>query len=209
MLASRVLSPLGIVALSSAVPSTSRGLPNLKSCYAEKPMRTIERSVLFAIFLRLWLSPLARKTANPASTRSTLTTTTVAPSATTYPPRTMHACLTPEMIEKYGAIVPETPIRACQFVNITKRPGGTTADFTCSGPINGSGKLEVNWTDSEHSKGNLHFSGTIRPGDNEIKIEWNAATASVYKGPDCGAVRPTPPSPAPQPAAPPAAPKPE
>lgn len=170
-------------------------------------MRTIERSVLFALFLgsALSASPQDRK---PGLYQVTLTTTTVSPSATTYPPRTMQACLTQEMIDKYGAIVPETPIRACQFVNITKRPGGTTADFTCSGSINGGGKLEVNWTDSEHAKGNLHFTGTIHPGDNEIKIEWNAATNSVYKGPDCGALKANPPQ-TPPPTVPPAALKPE
>jgi hypothetical protein len=156
-------------------------------------MRTIERSVLFAIFLgaSISASPQDRK---PGLYDVTLTTTTVTPSSNTYPPRTMQACLTQEMIDKYGAIVPETPSRACQFINITKKPGGMTADFSCSGFIMGKGTLVVNWSDSEHTKGNLHFSGTIRPGDNEIKIEWNAATTSVYKGPDCGAVKPAPPS---------------
>jgi hypothetical protein len=163
-------------------------------------MRTIERSVLFAIFLgsAIPASPQDRK---PGLYEVTLTTTTISPSANTYPPRTMQACLTREMIDKYGAIVPETPIRACQFVNIAKKSDGMTADFTCSGFIMGNGTLVVNWSDSEHTKGNLHFSGTIRPGDHEIKIEWNAATTSVYKGPDCGTLTPASPPQSPPPAA--------
>jgi hypothetical protein len=168
-------------------------------------MRTIERSVLLVSLLAsaLAASPQDRKA---GLYELTMVTTTISPSATTYPPRTMQACLTQEMIDKYGTIVPETPTRACQFVNIVKKTGGMTADFACSGPINGSGKLEVNWSDSEHAKGNLHFSGTIRPGDNEIKIEWSAATSSVYKGPDCGSTKPAPPPP---PSAPPTAPQPQ
>jgi len=135
----------------------------------------------------------------PGLYEMTMVTTTVSPSAATYPPRTMQYCLTQEMIDKYGAMVPDTPTRACQLVNVVKKSGGMTADMVCSGPINGNGKLEVNWSDSEHAKGNLHFSGTIRPGQDDIKIEWNAASTSVYKGPDCGTVKPTPP-PTPPPA---------
>jgi hypothetical protein len=166
-------------------------MSNLKSCLAEKPMRTIERSVLLASLFAFALSasPQDRK---PGLYELTLTTTTVSPSATTYPPRTSQVCLTQQLIDKYGAIVPENLTRACQLANVVKKPGGMTADLVCSGFIMGKGTLEVNWSDSEHAKGNLHFSGTIHPGDNEIKIEWSAATSSVYKGPDCGALKPVP-----------------
>jgi len=131
----------------------------------------------------------------------TLVTTTVSPSAATYPPHTRQVCLTQDMIDKYGAMVPENLTHVCQLANVVKKAGGMTAEMVCSGPIVGKGTLEVNWSDSEHAKGNLHFSGTIRPGDNEIKIEWNAVTTSVYKGSDCGTLKP---SPAPAPIPPPA-----
>ena len=52
-------------------------------------------------------------------------------------------------------------------------------------PSTGKGTLEVNWTDSEHTKGVLHFAGTMHPRDTDIKIEWTAATTSAYKGPSC------------------------
>jgi hypothetical protein len=120
----------------------------------------------------------------------TITTTTVSPSPNTYPPRTIQACLTQEMIEKYGAIVPEFLSNPCQLTNIVKKPGGMSADMVCSGRMTGKGTLAVNWTDGEHSKGNLHFSGSMLPGDREIKIEWTAVTVSAYKGPDCGDLKP-------------------
>lgn len=123
----------------------------------------------------------------------TLTTTTVAPTPREHYPRTFQACLTQEMIDKYGAIVPQYLSNVCQLVNVVKKPDGMTADMVCSGSITGKGTLEVNWTDGEHSKGTLHFSGTMHPGDNDIKIEWSAVTSSVYKGPDCGALKPVPP----------------
>jgi hypothetical protein len=124
----------------------------------------------------------------------TVTTTTVSPSAQTYPPRTSQACLTQEMIDKYGAIVPQNLTRACQFVNVVKKRGGMTADLVCTTGITGKGTLEVNWSDAEHAKGTLHFSGVIHPRDADIKIEWTATTASAYKAPDCGALAPTPPT---------------
>jgi hypothetical protein len=120
----------------------------------------------------------------------TITTTTVSPSPNAYPPRTIQPCLTQQMIDKYGAIVPQDLANVCQLTNVVKKSGGMTADMVCSGPMTGKGTLEVNWTDGEHSKGNLHFSGSMRPGDQEIKIEWTAVTVSAYKGPDCGELKP-------------------
>jgi hypothetical protein len=125
----------------------------------------------------------------------TLVTTTVSPTASAYPPRTSPVCLTQEMIDKYGAIVPERLTHLCQLVNIVKKPGGMTADMVCSGGMTGKGTIEVAWSDSEHAKGTLHFSGIMHPADADIKIEWSATTNSVYKGSDCGTLKPaTPPS---------------
>ena len=120
----------------------------------------------------------------------TITTTMVSPAPSRAPsPRTMQACLTPEMIDKYGAIVPDNLVPACQLANVVRKPGGMSAEIVCFKGLTGHGKLEVNWTDSEHSKGSIVFSGTIQPGDTPIKIEWNAVTSSTYKGPDCGATK--------------------
>jgi predicted GH43/DUF377 family glycosyl hydrolase len=153
-------------------------------------MRTLALALLISIPFAA-----AAQDRKPGLYDLTITTTTVSPSAQAYPPRTSQACLTQEMIDKYGAIVPQNLTRACQFVNIVKKRGGMTADMVCTSGITGKGTLEVNWSDAEHAKGTLHFSGTMHPSQTDIKIEWTATTASAYKGPDCGALAPTPPAP--------------
>ncbi|MGA1984352.1 MAG: DUF3617 family protein [Acidobacteriaceae bacterium] len=166
-------------------------------------MHAIRYSLLFGC-LTAALAAAAQER-KPGLYEVTLATTTVSPTPEVHPPRTWQACLTQEMIDAYGAIVPENLSNMCQLVNVARKPGGMTADLACSGYIKGKGTLEVNWSDSEHSKGNIHFSGTIHPGDNDIKIEWSAETTSVYKSPDCGVLKPPAP-PAPPSATPPSRP---
>jgi hypothetical protein len=155
-------------------------------------MHAIKLSLLFGCLISATLAAAAQDR-KPGVYEVTLVTTTVSPTAEAHSPRTWQACLTPKMIEKYGAIVPDYLSNVCQLVNVAKTPGGMTADMVCSGHITGKGTLQVAWSDSEHSKGNIHFSGTIHPGENDIKIEWSATTTSVYKGPDCGTLKLTPP----------------
>ena len=156
-------------------------------------MRAIKKnSLIFGWLIAATLSVTAQDR-KPGLYEVTLVTTTVSPTPQVHPPRTWQACLTQPMIDKYGAIVPDNLSRVCQLVNVVKKSGGMTADIACSGPVIGKGTLNVTWSDSEHSKGDIHFSGTIHPGDNDIKIEWSSTTTSVYKGPDCGTLKPTTP----------------
>lgn len=137
----------------------------------------------------------------------TVTTTTVSPSGGAYPPRTRQACLTQALIDKYDAILPDNLTAPCQLTDIVKKPGGMSAAISCHGAIDGGGSIQVTWTDSEHSKGEIHFSGTMHPNGNDFKIEWNATTVSVYRGPDCGVLnKPATSSPPPTPPAPSASP---
>jgi hypothetical protein len=152
-------------------------------------MRDIKVSLLFSFLLAAKLVACAQDR-KPGLYDLTVVTTTISPSPSSYPPRASQVCLTSEMIEKYGAIVPEQLSKVCQLVNVVKKQGGMTAEMVCSGGMTGKGTVEVNWTDSEHAKGTTHFSGAMHPGDNEIKIEWTATTTSVYKGPDCGLLAP-------------------
>ncbi len=165
-------------------------------------MRAFERCILFGCLVAAALTARAQDTREspqrkPGLYDLTVTTVTVSPSPSSGAARTRQVCLTQEMIDKYGAIVPDNLTNICQLTNIVKRSGGMSAGIACSGPLVGQGTLQVNWADPEHAKGTIHFSGVMHPGDKDIKIEWTAETDSVYKGPDCGALKPAPPAPTP------------
>jgi hypothetical protein len=159
-------------------------------------MRRIAIPVALSCLFTLALAASAQDR-KPGLYELTVTTTTVSPAPPTSAPaaRTRQVCLTQEMIDKYGAMIPDRLTRICQVGNAVKKPGGMNADIICSGPITGKGTLDITWTDSEHSTGNIHFSGTMQPGDTPIKIEWAAVTKSVYKSPDCGDLKPAAPQP--------------
>jgi hypothetical protein len=67
-----------------------------------------------------------------------------------------------------------------------------TADWICSGRMAGKGTLESSWTDPNHAKGKVHFVGAMQMGPNTRPIEWTTESSSVFKGADCGAVKPLP-----------------
>ena len=167
-------------------------------------MRSIKACTALCCLLTLACAAVAQDR-KPGLYDLTVTTTTISPtpSRPMVDARTRQVCLTQQMIDKYGAIVPDNLTRLCQINNVVKKTGGMTADIVCSGALTGKGTLEVTWSDSEHAKGNIHFSGSMQPRDTPIQIEWSAVTESVYKSPDCGALkpaapetsRPTPPSP--------------
>jgi len=103
---------------------------------------------------------------------------------------TTPVCLTQEQIDKYGAIVPHT--RGCQVTNIVKKSDGMTADMVCTGAMSGKGTLESHLIDSDHAKGKVHFVGSIQAGPNAMPMEWTIQSSSVFKGADCGDVKPVP-----------------
>ncbi len=152
----------------------------------------MRRLALFTLVSLTTLSLAARaQQRKPGLYELTVTTTSLSPNPTTMPPHVSQVCLTPEMLDKYGAIVPQT--RGCQVVNVVKKPSGMTADMVCSGAMSGKGALEATWVDIEHGKGSVRFSGTMQTRSSTIKIEWNSASSSVYKGPDCGSIKPATP----------------
>jgi hypothetical protein len=104
-------------------------------------------------------------------------------------PRTTQVCLTQAQIDKYGAPPPQTR-GDCQMTGIQIRPDGMTATMACTGRVVGSGTVEGSWSDSEHTKGKVHFTGTMTMGPNSRPVEWTMESTSVYKGADCGSVQP-------------------
>jgi hypothetical protein len=103
---------------------------------------------------------------------------------------TTRVCFTREQIDKYGAIVPQS--RGCQVTNIVKKANSMTADMVCTGSMSGKGTIESSWTDSEHAKGKVHFVGSMHIGPNTMPVEWTTESSSVFKGADCGDVKPAP-----------------
>jgi hypothetical protein len=107
-------------------------------------------------------------------------------------PHTTQVCLTQAMIDKYGAPVPKPSRGDCQVTNVSLHLTGMTASMVCSGQVSGTGTVESNWTEPDHAKGKVHFTGTMQMGPNSRPIEWTSESTSVYKGPDCGSVQPLP-----------------
>lgn len=105
-------------------------------------------------------------------------------------PHTTQVCVTQEQIDKYGTTPPEMH-GECKVENIVKKPNGMTAEMVCSGHITGKGDIESSWTDTDRATTKVHFTGTMQMGGpNAQPIEWTVESTSVYKGADCGNVRP-------------------
>lgn len=105
-------------------------------------------------------------------------------------PHTTQVCVTQAMIDKYGAPPPQSRNNQCQMSNVQMRPNGMTADWICSGMMAGKGTVESSWTDGDHATTKVHFAGTMQMGPNPRPVEYTIQTTSVYKGSDCGSVKP-------------------
>jgi hypothetical protein len=106
-------------------------------------------------------------------------------------PRTTQVCLTQAIIDKYGAPVPQTRAE-CRLTNVQKSDHGMTADMECIGRMTGKGAMHSSWDDPEHAKGGVHFNGTMQGQNGSLPIEWTTESTSVFKGTDCGDVKPLP-----------------
>lgn len=104
-------------------------------------------------------------------------------------PHTAQACITQTQIDKYNGPKPEAH-GECQVSNIQKYENVMTAVISCNGRMQGRGTVKSIWTDSGHSKSEVHFTGKMQVGQNSKAVEWTLESESIYKGPDCGDVKP-------------------
>jgi hypothetical protein len=125
-------------------------------------------------------SPLPPGMTLPAGIKSPFSGTTT----------TTQVCLTQAWIDKYGAPVSQN--RDCKLTNVVKKMNSMTADMVCSGKMNGTGTVDASWTDANHSKGKVHFAGTMGAGSSPMPVEWTTDYTSVFKSSDCGSVKPLP-----------------
>jgi hypothetical protein len=106
-------------------------------------------------------------------------------------PHTTQYCLTQAMIDKYGAALPQSRGN-CQVSNVQKTSNSMSADWICTGAMNGKGTLESHFSGDGTAKGKVHFVGAMQMGQNATPIEWTSESTSVYKSSDCGSVKPPP-----------------
>ena len=98
-------------------------------------------------------------------------------------------CLTPELLENYGVILPPS-LRDCKLSKIVRGAGSFKADMTCKGGYNGFGSVESTWTDPDHVLGKVRFVSRTRESDNQRELTWTQESTAVFKGSDCGGVKP-------------------
>jgi len=105
-------------------------------------------------------------------------------------PRTTQVCLTQAIIDRYGAPMPQSRNGDCQILNVVLKPNSMTGDWVCTGRMAGKGTLESSWAVPDHAVGKVHFIGAMQMGSNSTPVEYTIESSSVYKGPDCGSVKP-------------------
>ena len=105
------------------------------------------------------------------------------------PPHSTQVCLTQAMIDKYGGPIPQT--QDCKISNVNKTAKSMTADWVCSGRMSGKGTIDMSWADENRTTGKIHFAGTLQTSQEATRpVEWTNELTAVYKGPDCGTIKP-------------------
>ncbi len=107
-------------------------------------------------------------------------------------PHTFQVCVTQAMIDKYGGPYSNPSRGDCQVTNITLKPNGMTANVACTGQMNTTGTVESTWIDSNTTQMKMHMTGTMQMGPNSRPVDMTMQAKYVYKGPDCGNVKPPP-----------------
>jgi hypothetical protein len=107
-------------------------------------------------------------------------------------PHTTQICVTQAMIDKYGGPTATPPSRNsdCKMTDISIKPTGMTATMVCTGQMNGTGTVEATFTDANTAHTKVHLTGTMQMGPNSRPVDMTMDSTSVYKGPDCGSVKP-------------------
>ncbi len=96
---------------------------------------------------------------------------------------TKQYCFTQAMLDA-GVLLPQSRGQ-CRIENKVSKPGSVTADYVCTGKIQGTGKLETTLPDLEHVNSSIHFAGTMDVNAHLRPIEWTTTSSAVYKGAQC------------------------
>ncbi|MGA9063415.1 MAG: DUF3617 family protein [Terracidiphilus sp.] len=101
---------------------------------------------------------------------------------------TMQVCVTQAMIDKYGGPTSSPQMPNCQTTNVVVTPAGMTANVTCSGKMNMTGKVQTTFVDANTTKATVSI--TMTSGSQTMTT--TTESTYTYKGPDCGSVKPPP-----------------
>lgn len=102
------------------------------------------------------------------------------------PPRTSQVCVTQAMIDKYGGPYSNPQQGQCQISDLSVTATGMTATLTCSGQMNMNGTVQATFVDANTTKTTVQMS--MQMGANTMNM--TMASTAIYKGPDCGSVKP-------------------
>jgi hypothetical protein len=108
---------------------------------------------------------------------------------------TTQVCVTQEQIDKYNGVPPQTR-GECQVSNMVTKPDGYKADISCSGQMKSTGTVEATYDGEGHGKTKMHMTGSFQMGPSSKPVEYTIVSDSIYKGADCGSVKPVSPPPA-------------
>ena len=112
--------------------------------------------------------------------------------ASPFAPHTTQVCVTQAMIDKYGGPSPAPQHGQCQVTDRSFTANGMTAKIICTGQMDATGTIETTWADADSSHTTMHMTGTMQMGQNSRPIDMTVQSTSVYKGVDCGSVKPPP-----------------
>jgi Protein of unknown function (DUF3617) len=98
-------------------------------------------------------------------------------------------CLTQEMIENYGVILPPS-LKSCELYNVVQTGNSFKADMTCKGGFNGFGSVESTWKDPDHVVGKIRFVSKSKETEDARAMAWTEDASAVFKSADCGKVKP-------------------
>jgi hypothetical protein len=147
---------------------------------------------LFCCLLALTVFALAQTRKAGLWELTTTTTWQQSPAGNAAPSaaHTSQFCVTQQYFDKYSAILP--PIPGCRVTSLVKKTNGMSGEMMCTGTMNGKITMESSSSDGEHATGKVHFAGSMQVGPNSKPVEWTSTSSGIYKGADCGSVKPLP-----------------
>lgn len=113
------------------------------------------------------------------------------PAGSPFGSHTTQVCVTDEMIKRYGGPMSGPTHGDCKVTNVSLKDTGMTATLTCTGQFTGTGAVEAAFVDANTTTTKLHMTGTAQMGNSGgHPIDITVQSKAVYKGADCGSVKP-------------------